>query len=86
MYDTRSFTVRVGYLGSEGPCTVYVTVQACSEYHAIELAYTKTHHIQPNRALYEIVRMAKKTHKELQMKREQQLLAGYAECYAWTYN
>lgn len=86
MYDTRSFTVRVGYLGSDGPCVCHVSVQATSKYHAIELAYTKMMHIQPNREMYEIAYTAKKTQRELQMKREQQLLAGYAECYAWTYN
>jgi hypothetical protein len=86
MYDTRSFSVRVGYLGVEGPCVVHVSVQATTKYHAIELAYTQMQHIQPNRQHYEIAYTAKKTHKELQMKRTQQLLAGYAECYAWTYN
>lgn len=86
MYDTRSFTVRVRYLSSEGPCVAHVTAQACSEYHAIEIAYTKMMHIQPNREMYEVSYKAKKTNKQLQMKREQQLLAGYAECYVWTYN
>jgi hypothetical protein len=86
MENTRNFSVRVGYLGIEGPCVVHVSVQATTKYHAIELAYTKMMHIQPNRIHYEIAYMAKKTHKELKMKREQQLLAGYAECYSWLYN
>jgi hypothetical protein len=86
MENTRNFSVRVGYLGIEGPCVVHVSVQATTKYHAIELAYTKMMHIQPNRIHYEIAYQAKKTHKELKMKREQQLLAGYAEAYSWLYN
>jgi hypothetical protein len=86
MENTRNFSVRVGYLGTEGPCVVHVSVQATTKYHAIELAYTKMMHIQPNRIHYEVAYQAKKTHKELKMKREQQLLAGYAEAYSWLYN
>jgi len=86
MYDTRSFTVEVRYLSSEGPCVALVSAQACSEYHAVEIAYTKMRHVQPNREMYKIAYKAKKTQQQLKMKREQQLLAGYAECYAWTYN
>lgn len=86
MHDTRQFSVRVGYLGTEGACVCHVSVQAASKYHAIELAYTKMFHIQPNRQHYEVVVTGKKNSKELQMKREQQLLAGYAECYSWLYN
>jgi hypothetical protein len=86
MYDTRNFTVEVRYLSSDGPCVALVSAQACSEYHAVEVAYTKMSHIQPNRAMYKIAYKAKKTHQQLKMKREQQLLAGYAEAYVWRYN
>ena len=86
MYDTRSFSVKVEYLGTDGPRAQIISVQATTKYHAIELAYTKMMSVQEDRSKYTVVYQAKKSNKELQMKRTQQILAGYAEAYIWLYN
>lgn len=86
MYDTRSFSVEVLYLDTDGPRAKVISVQATTEYHAIELAYTKMMSVQGDRTKYKVVYRAKKSNKELNFKRTQQILAGYAECYAWLYN
>lgn len=86
MYDTRSFSVKVEYLGTDGPRAQTISVQATSKYHAIELAYTKMMSVQKDRSKYEVVYQSKKSKREIEMKRTQQTLAGYAECYMWLYN
>jgi hypothetical protein len=87
MERTKQYTIQVRYLGSKGPAVLSIKIDAVSTYHAIELAITKARHIQPNRAMYEVLpkAMDKKKQQALRMKREQQILAGFAECYAWTY-
>ena len=85
MEGHKNFRVKVEYLGSKGPCFHIEKVYATTKYHAIELAYTKLHTLQPNRAMYEIY-SKRRSKSQLAMQRCSHTLAGYAECYAMTYN
>lgn len=89
MESTREFTVHVRYMGSEGgPCIMSIKVVATTKHHALELALNKGRHIQPNREMYQVLPhgQSKAKMQKMQMKREQQILAGFADCYAMTYN
>ncbi len=81
----RNFQVKVEYLGSEGPCFIIKKVYATTQYHAIELAFTALHHLQPNRGMYEVY-SKKRSDSQLGMQRCSHTLAGYAVCYAMTYS
>lgn len=79
------FRVKVEYLSAEGPAFKIVHIMAHTKWHAIELVYSANMTLQPNRSMYEIYTQAK-SDEILAMKRCAQTLAGYAHCYAMTYN
>ena len=81
----RDFRVKVEYLSSDGPCILIKKVRATTHFHAIELAYSELHTLQPNRAMYEVYK-SKKSNEQLEMKRIQQRLAEYAMLYTMTYS
>jgi hypothetical protein len=85
MESQKDFRVKVEYLSSGGPSFHIEKVRATTKYHAIELAFTKLHTLQPNRAMYEIY-TKKRSMKQLAMQRCSHTLAGYAVCYAMTYS
>lgn len=86
MESKSVFHVKVEYLGVDGsPKFKIVSVLACTKWHAIELVHTEMMSVQPNRQMYQVY-TPKHSKGDIAIKRCTQVLAGYAHCYAMTYN
>lgn len=84
--DKKSFTVLCNYVDCEGNLVfLNIKVLAESSFEAIEKAYNKCMHLQPNRAEYSVYK-SKLNREKYEMMKCQAMLSAGALNYTWIYN